>query len=96
MPSYIIYETTITDDSWRVEYGEKVGPLLAKHGGKVIVRDRAPARIEGSRSLPSVVVVIEFPTRAAAEAWHNDPAYKPLHELRNTGSSAEVVLVDSL
>ncbi|MGY9054705.1 MAG: DUF1330 domain-containing protein [Alphaproteobacteria bacterium] len=96
MPSYIIYETTITDDSWRVEYGEKVGPLLAKHGGKVIVRDRAPARIEGSRSLPSVVVVIEFPTRAAAEAWHNDPAYKPLHELRNTGSSAEVVLVDNL
>lgn len=96
MPSYIIYETTITDDSWRVEYGEKVGPLLAKHGGKVIVRDRTPARIEGSRSLPSVVVVIEFPTRAAAEAWHNDPAYKPLHELRNTGSSAEVVLVDSL
>ena len=96
MPSYIIYETTITDDAWRAPYGEKVGPLLAKHGGKVIVRDRTPERIEGNRALPSVVVVIEFPTRAAAEAWHSDPDYKPLHELRNTGSSAEVVLVDSL
>jgi uncharacterized protein (DUF1330 family) len=96
MPSYIIYETTITDDAWRAEYGQKVGPLLAKHGGKVIVRDRESERIEGSRALPSVVVVIEFPTRAAAKAWHDDPEYKPLHELRNTGASAEVVLVDSL
>lgn len=96
MPSYLMFEIDITDPSWGPEYGEKVKPLVQKHGGKVIIRSTDAVRLEGRRDVPTVVVVLEFPTRAAAEAWYNDPAYKPLIELRNTGSSAEGLLVDGV
>ncbi len=96
MAAYIIYETTITDTAWREEYGIRVKPLLEKHRGKVLVRDNAPERVEGDRKLPTVVIIIEFPDRASANAWRNDPEYQPLLRLRQTGSSAEAVLVDGL
>ena len=96
MADYLIFEIDITDPAWGPEYGEKVGPLVAKHGGKVIVRSTDPIRVEGKRGPPTVVVVLEFPTRAAAQAWHSDPEYKPLIDLRNTGSSAEALLVDGV
>lgn len=96
MASYLIFEIDITDPSWAPEYGEKVKPLVVKHGGKVIIRSNEAVRIEGSREIPTVVVVLEFPTREAAEAWYNDPEYKPLIGLRNTGSSAEGLLVDGV
>ncbi len=96
MAAYCLIEVDITDPSWLSEYGEKIGPLVAKHGGKVIVRNREPARIEGNRGLPTVVVVIEFPTRSDAEAWHSDPEYQPLIALRNSGSTAEILLVEGV
>ncbi len=96
MAAYISYETTITDVSWREEYGVKVKPLLERHGGKVLIRDNAPQRVEGERGLPTVVIVIEFPDRAAADAWRNDPEYQPLLKLRQSGSTAEAVLVEGL
>ncbi|MBT5108980.1 MAG: DUF1330 domain-containing protein [Rhodospirillaceae bacterium] len=96
MAAYFLFEIDITDPSWGAEYGEKVGPLVAKHGGKLLVRSTDPVRAEGSRGLPTVVVVLEFPTREAAEAWHGDPEYKPLIDLRNSGSTAECLLVDGV
>jgi uncharacterized protein (DUF1330 family) len=96
MAAYFIIEVDITDPSWGPEYGEKVGPLVAKHGGKVIARSTEPARLEGERPLPTVVVMLEFPTPEAVQAWHSDPEYKPLIDLRNTGSTAEALLIDGL
>lgn len=96
MAAYILFEIDITDPSWAEEYSEKVGPTVARHGGKLIIRTTEPVRLEGSRGLPTVVVVLEFPTREAAQAWHSDPEYQPLIELRNTGSSAEAMLVDGV
>ena len=96
MAAYILFEIDITDPAWGKEYSEKVGPTVTKHGGKVIIRNTEPVRLEGKRGLPTVVVVLEFPTREAAQAWHSDPEYKPLIDLRNTGSSAEALLVDGV
>lgn len=96
MASYIIFEIDITDPSWGPEYAEKVGPLVAKHDGKLLIRSTDAVRLEGQRGQPTVVVVLEFPTREAAQAWHSDPEYKPLIDLRNTGSSAEALLVDGV
>ena len=42
------------------------------------------------------MVVIEFPSLENARAWYNDPDYAPLIKLRQTGSEAEIVLVDGL
>ncbi|MEQ9638681.1 MAG: DUF1330 domain-containing protein [Alphaproteobacteria bacterium] len=92
MAAYMVFEVNVTDPSWREEYAPKTAELVAKHGGKYL--SAAPAeKMEGERALPSVVVILEFPSVDAAKAWHADADYQPMIKLRNTGSSAEALLV---
>jgi uncharacterized protein (DUF1330 family) len=93
MPAFVIAEVNITDGSWAKEYGEKLAPILARHGGKFIARGK-PVKLEGARAPAQVVVVLEFPSTEKATAWYEDPAYKPLIKLRSAGSTAEIVLVE--
>jgi uncharacterized protein (DUF1330 family) len=53
-------------------------------------------RLEGEGKLPSVIVVLEFPTMAQARAWYNDPEYAPLIKLRQSGSDLDFILVEGL
>ena len=92
MAAYIIFETEEWDSSWREEYGPPTRALLEKHGGRVIAASREGERIEGEAKVPTVIVLIEFPDAEAAKAWHSDPDYQPLIELRQTGSKAETLL----
>ena len=94
MAAYVIGRLQMRDPSWTAEYGPKVGELVKKHGGRFIVRGGKMERLEGNEALPSVVVVIEFPSMEQANAWYSDPAYAPLIKLRQTGSDTEVMVVE--
>lgn len=96
MAAYIMFETEEWDSSWREAYGPPTRALLEKHGGRVIASCRECERLEGESKVPTVTVLIEFPDRAAAKAWHSDPDYQPLIDLRLTGSKAETLLFDGL
>jgi uncharacterized protein (DUF1330 family) len=92
MAAYMIFEVNVTDGAWRAEYLPKTAALVQKHGGRYLAA--APAeKIEGNRALPSVVVILEFPSTEAAKAWHADADYQPMIKLRNTGSKSEALLV---
>jgi uncharacterized protein (DUF1330 family) len=96
MSAYITANLTITDPSWLESYGPAVNALVEKHGGRYIARDPGVAILEGDAPPPSVAVIIEFPDRAAAEAWYNDADYKPWLEARLAGSNGPLLLVDGL
>ena len=66
--------------------------LTAKHGGKLVAKS-APQPLEGAPQLPAVMVVIEFPSAAQAQAWYNDPEHARLKELRQGGADFSMVLV---
>ena len=53
-------------------------------------------RLEGHGTMPSAIVVIEFPSMAAAKAWYSDPAYAPLIKLRQSGSDLDFILVEGV
>jgi uncharacterized protein (DUF1330 family) len=84
------------DTAWLQEYGSMTPALVAKHGGKYLVGPSAIERLEGSGTLPSVVVVLEFPSMAQARAWYNDPDCAPLIKLRQTGADLGFILVDGV
>ena len=88
--------STAAPSSGPQEYGPKTEALVVKHGGKYLVRGGAMERLEGTGQLPSVIVVLEFPSMAQAKAWYNDPAYAPLIKLRQTGSDLDFVLVEGV
>ncbi len=96
MAAYAIGRLQMRDPSWMAEYGPKTAALVEKHGGKYLVRGGEMARLEGDGSLPSAVVVLEFPSMAQAQAWYNDPDYAPMIALRQGGSDLDFVLVDGL
>jgi uncharacterized protein (DUF1330 family) len=96
MAAYAIGRVEMRDPSWLQEYGPKTAALVAQHGGKFLVRGGAMEQLEGTGQLPSVIVVLEFPSMAQAKAWYNDPQYAPLIKLRQTGSDLDLVLVEGV
>jgi uncharacterized protein (DUF1330 family) len=96
MPAYAIGRLQMRDPSWVAEYGPKTAELVGKYGGRYLVRGGAMETLEGKTPLPSLVVVLEFPSIAQARAWYNDPAYAPMIKLRQGGSDLDFVLVEGL
>ncbi len=96
MSAYMMYEQDEWDSSWRDAYAQPTRALLEKYGGKAIAVCREGERMEGETKVPTVAILIEFPNRDAAKAWHSDPEYQRLIELRNTGSKAEALLFNGL
>jgi uncharacterized protein (DUF1330 family) len=96
MPAYVIGRVQMRDPSWVEEYGAKFRPLLKKHGGRYLVSAAKMESLEGVTPLPSVMVVLEFPTMEQARAWYHDPEYGPLIKLRQGGSEIDLVLVEGL
>jgi len=92
MTAYVILEVSVTDHSWQSSYLEPTAKLVAKHGGRYLALG-SPEKIEGDRELPSAVVLLEFPSIEASKAWHADPEYQPLIKLRQSGSTAEGLLL---
>ena len=95
MPAFAIGLYDIWDLSWRPTYRESVDKLVAKHGGRYVVRTSSPWEVlEGTRPPITGVTILEFPSMEKARAWHNDPEYAPLIRLRQAGSTLDLLLVE--
>ena len=93
MAYYAVAKVTVKDDAWIPSYIETVTALVQQHGGKYLARTSNMDQLEGEQAAPDVFVIIEWPSKEAAEAFYNDPAYKPHLEKRIAGSDSEFTLV---
>ncbi len=93
MKYYAVVEVAVTDDSWVADYLPNVTALVHKHGGKYLARTMTMEKVEGSRELPTVFVVIEWPSKEAAMAFYEDPEYQPHLQARLAGSHSEFALI---
>jgi len=93
MTAYVIADMQITDHKTYDEYKRQVGPLIAKFGGRFLVRGGKHAVLEGSWQ-PHRLVVIEFPTMEAITSWYNSSEYAPLLALRQPAATAHLVAVE--
>jgi uncharacterized protein (DUF1330 family) len=96
MAAYVIGRLQMRDASWIEKYRATVPSIVAKHGGKYLVRGGKMETLEGKAPLPSSYVVLEFPSMDQAKAFYNDPAYAPFIALRQSGSDLEMVVVEGL
>jgi len=87
MPAYLIAEHKITDPVKFEEYRVKVGPMMAKHGGRYLTKGGSHKMPEGGHWDPERVVIIEFPDMASLNAWYTSPEYQPLIALRKSCTS---------
>ena len=95
MPAYIIAQINITDPEKYQEYAKAAGPATQKYGGRFLVRGGAHETLEGDWE-PLRLVVIEFPTAAAAREWYESDDYAPLRELRRRASDTDILVVEGV
>src|SRR3974377_1632184 len=93
MPAYLIAEHKITDPIKFDEYRTKVGPMLAKHGGRYLTKGGSHKFPEGGHWKPERVVIIEFPDMDALNDWYNSSEYQPLIALRRECTSDMDMLI---
>lgn len=93
MTAYVIADTHITDPKVYDQYKRQVAPVIAKFGGRFVVRGGKHVVLEGSWQ-PHRLVVIEFPTMEAVTSWYNSPEYAPLLALRRPAATDHLVAVE--
>lgn len=76
-----------------LSYLEQVEATVAPYGGKWLAQGDVDV-IEGA--WPGSVVLMEFPDRAAVDAWYNSPEYQAILPLRVNNAVSDIILVDSL
>jgi len=90
---YAVAEIDITDASWVPAYVEHATALVEKHGGRYLARTPSFEQIEGERSRPQIYLLIEWPSKEAAEGSYESDEYRPYRESRQRGSRGQFVLV---
>ena len=76
-----------------LSYLEQVEATVEPYGGRWLAQGEADV-IEGA--WPGSVVLMEFPSRAAAENWYNSAAYQAILPLRVNHTIGDLILVDSV
>ncbi|MEO8134213.1 MAG: DUF1330 domain-containing protein, partial [Betaproteobacteria bacterium] len=89
MTAYIIADVTVTNPDGYAAYRPLAAASIAAHGGRFIARGGAVESLEGGWS-PGRVVIIEFPSMAAARAWYNCQDYQDALKIRLENSTGRV------
>lgn len=93
MKAFVIAAETPKDESMFSEYRKAVPATLEAFGGKFIVRGGNLKLLEGEWPHPRLVI-IEFPSREAAEGWYRSPEYQKIIGLRLSSTVTNLITVE--
>ena len=95
MAAYFIVEIDLQDAVAFEEYRKQVPAIIAKYGGRYLVRGGRTETLEGDWH-PKRVVVLEFPSPEQAMKFYDSPEYGPLKALRLRAATSKLLLVEGL
>jgi uncharacterized protein (DUF1330 family) len=95
MKAYVIALETVHDKAMFAEYAKDVPATLAAFGGQLVARGGKFTVLEGEWQHPRTVI-IEFPSREAAEGWYKSADYQKIIGLRHKSSSGNLVVMDGI
>lgn len=95
MATYLfVDELEVTDQEAVQAYIKKAGGMIAAAGGKLLASGPADV-LEGSWT-PKRCVIVEFPDRAALDAFWNAPEYQSIIPDRQNASDSNIIVVDGV
>ena len=92
---YLVVDVTVTDPALFQQYVDGHQDSLARYGGRFLSAAGRTEVIEGDWN-PAILVIHEWPSRAAFHAWYHSEDYRPWRELRQRSARVNVILVDGL
>jgi uncharacterized protein (DUF1330 family) len=90
---YAVAEMEIKGRSWVADYVKNVTPMVEKNGGRYLARTSNVEKLEGERKVLKVFLIIEWPSKEAADAFYESAEYRPYRESRIAGAKNEFLLV---
>ena len=93
MKHYAVAELDVTDPAWIRDYVANVTPMVERYGGRYLARTASIETLEGEQPQPQVVLLIEWPTRAAAQEFYDSEEYRPYREARRAGARNRFMIV---
>ena len=94
MTAYLIARIEVTDPEDYATYASQTVALAEKAGGRFLVKGGDQAFVEGDG--PSRHVIVEFPDRAAAEAWYDSAEYQEILPIALRASRRDIVIVEGV
>lgn len=95
MVAYVIAERI---DQWDPEVFAAYAPLaaasIARFGGRYLAKGERIGLLEGDGPAPLAMAVLEFPSRAQAEAWFTSEDYQTAAAVRRGGASNRFLLIE--
>ena len=88
MALYALNLFDLADNDQYRRYSRRSPEAVAKHGGKVVALGRLDGAVETESGVEprAVMVLVEWPSREAFDAYLEDPEHKDLHPLREDGT----------
>lgn len=99
MAAYVIFDVGPSDRDRMKPYLDKAWDTVAAHGGKVLARTSTIDVRESTHGpgwKPIRVLIIEFPSMAAAQAWYESPEYQEILPIRLQNAKDNMVIVDGV
>lgn len=93
MAAFVVSRVRIRDAEAMRRYVSEAPATVAAFGGRYHFRGSAVEALEGAWEHDRMVV-LEFPTRAAALEWYESELYRPLRELRQASADTILLLAD--
>lgn len=90
---YVFGHMKVTDPAVYETYRAGVLDTIKAHGGRFLVRGAPPEPREGGTAW-NRVVILEFPSLAAARGWYDSPEYQKLAKIRQSASSGDLILLE--
>ena len=93
MAAYLIVNIVVRDQEQYLRYVAAAPAMVAKHGGRYLVRGGAPEVLEGEPEV-NRFVVIEFPSMQAIRDFHQSPEYEPLLRMRQQSTDTQMFCIE--
>jgi uncharacterized protein (DUF1330 family) len=95
MAAYLVSTIEVRDPIGYEEYRKLVPPILAKYGGRFVVRGGVTEYKEGDWR-PRRVVIVEFESLEKARAFYDSPEYTHAKHVRQQNSIGSVLFVEGV
>jgi len=94
--AYMIILAKISDREAFIQgYSKATAPLVAKYGGRYVMRAPGGSLLEGQWGDGASVAISEWPNREAIYAFWNSPEYAEAKKLRQGMADVQVLVIDA-
>jgi uncharacterized protein (DUF1330 family) len=95
MAAYFIVDVDVKNPQAYEAYKQAAAASIAQYGGRYLVRSGKHEVLEGDWR-PTRLVVLEFPTIAAAKRWYASAEYNQVKPIRLQHAVGHLVLVEGV